>query len=49
MEEWKEFESDAISYEYQTLLNCDKYDSLFESDAISYEYQTYVYDEELGD
>ena len=34
------FESDAISYEYQTLKSNLNIFSPFESDAISYEYQT---------
>ena len=36
------FESDAISYEYQTEEGGYKTSGGFESDAISYEYQTQV-------
>ena len=34
------FESNVISYEYQTLSNKLTYIYLFESNVISYEYQT---------
>ena len=37
------FESDAISYEYQTFKGIPGSTAWFESDAISYEYQTMIY------
>ena len=36
------FESNAISYEYQTNVDKGSYDIRFESNAISYEYQTII-------
>ena len=36
------FESNAISYEYQTVISDDLKNYVFESNAISYEYQTKI-------
>ena len=38
----KRFESNVISYEYQTRNKCSSFKCMFESNVISYEYQTYI-------
>ena len=36
------FESNVISYEYQTSIKSVGWEIVFESNVISYEYQTYI-------